>query len=193
MHSLVLNGIFMNGETTVIIAFAINGKWMAKCEAWQLDICLQTVYFKSQRLWVSPRHWHITVTSWWARWRLKSTASRLFTRAFIQTQIKENIKAPRHWPLCGEFTGDGEFPVQRPSNAENVFIWWRHNDHLISIVSSDIVVEILLFGNCKITCFDEYGYRCEVFFNIDFFIHNFKYVFVDHVSYWPTQSCGMYK
>ena len=21
-------------------------------------------------------------------------------------QIKENIKAPRQWPLCGEFTGD---------------------------------------------------------------------------------------
>ena len=20
--------------------------------------------------------------------------------------FKENIKAPRHWPLCGEFTGD---------------------------------------------------------------------------------------
>ena len=40
-----------------------------------------------------------------ARWRLKSPASRLFTQPFIQTQIKENIKAPRHWPLCGEFTG----------------------------------------------------------------------------------------
>ena len=25
---------------------------------------------------------------------------------FIQAQIKENIKAPRHWPLWGEFTGD---------------------------------------------------------------------------------------
>ena len=25
---------------------------------------------------------------------------------FIQTQIKESIKAPCHWPLCGEFTGD---------------------------------------------------------------------------------------
>ena len=25
---------------------------------------------------------------------------------FIQVQIKENIKAPRHWPLCGEFTID---------------------------------------------------------------------------------------
>ena len=29
---------------------------------------------------------------------------------FIQTQIKENIKAPRHWPLCGEFTGDRWIP-----------------------------------------------------------------------------------
>ena len=25
---------------------------------------------------------------------------------FIRAQIKENIKAPRHWPLCGDFTGD---------------------------------------------------------------------------------------
>ena len=29
---------------------------------------------------------------------------------FIQTQIKENIKAPRHWPLCEEFTGDRWIP-----------------------------------------------------------------------------------
>ena len=42
--------------------------------------------------------------------------------------MKENIKAPRHWPLCGEFTGTGEFPAQRASNAENVSIWWRHHD-----------------------------------------------------------------
>ena len=53
---------------------------------------------------------HITVTSQWARWRLKSPALRLFTQSFIQTQIKENIKAPRHWPLCGEFTGDRWIP-----------------------------------------------------------------------------------
>ena len=31
---------------------------------------------------------------------------RLFTQSIIQAQIKENIKAPRHWPLCEEFTGD---------------------------------------------------------------------------------------
>ena len=48
----------------------------------------------------------ITLTSQWARWRLKSPASALFIQLFIHVQIKENIKAPRHWPLCGEFTGD---------------------------------------------------------------------------------------
>ena len=43
----------------------------------------------------------ITVTEWWARVRLKSPVSRLFTPLFIQVQINESIKAPRHWPLCG--------------------------------------------------------------------------------------------
>ena len=38
------------------------------------------------------------------------TASPLFTQPFIRAQIKENIKAPRHWPLCGEFTGDRWIP-----------------------------------------------------------------------------------
>ena len=28
----------------------------------------------------------------------------VITEPFIQAQIKENIKAPRHWPLWGEFT-----------------------------------------------------------------------------------------
>ena len=33
-------------------------------------------------------------------------------KLFIQVQIKENIKAPRHWPMRGEFTGDKK-PVTR--------------------------------------------------------------------------------
>ena len=48
----------------------------------------------------------ITGTSWGARWRLKSPAWRLFAQPFVQAQIKINIKAPRHWPLWGESTGD---------------------------------------------------------------------------------------
>ena len=31
-------------------------------------------------------------------------------RLFNQAQIKENIKAPLHWPLCGEVTGDRRIP-----------------------------------------------------------------------------------
>ena len=52
----------------------------------------------------------------------------MFTQPFIQAQIKENIKAPRLWPLWGEFTGDRWIPRQRTSNAENVSIWWRHHE-----------------------------------------------------------------
>ena len=52
----------------------------------------------------------MTVTSKWAQRRLKSPPSRLFTQPFIRVQIKENIKAPRHRPLCGEFTGDRLIP-----------------------------------------------------------------------------------
>ena len=47
---------------------------------------------------------HITWTLWWARWRLKSPASRLFAQPFVHVQIKQNIKAPRHWPLWGQVT-----------------------------------------------------------------------------------------
>ena len=67
------------------------------------------------------------MTSWWARWRLKSPASRLFTQSFIQAQIKENIKAPCHWSLWGEFVGDRWIPRITAINAENVSIWWRFN------------------------------------------------------------------
>ena len=50
------------------------------------------------------------VTSQWELWRLRSPASRLFTQPFIQAQIKENIKAPRHWPLWGELAGHRRIP-----------------------------------------------------------------------------------
>ena len=52
----------------------------------------------------------------------------LFTQPFGQVQIKENIKAPRHWLLWGELTGDKWIPHQSTSNMENVSIWWRHHD-----------------------------------------------------------------
>ena len=47
------------------------------------------------------RHGLTTVTSYWAPWRLKSPVSPLFAQQLVQAQIKENIKAQRHWPLRG--------------------------------------------------------------------------------------------
>ena len=84
--------------------------------------------------------WHpgplITMTSLWAQWRLKSPASRLFTQLFIQSQIKENIKAPRHWPL-----GIHRWPVNSPHKGpvtrkmflfDDVIMCWGHRYHGIS-------------------------------------------------------------
>ena len=34
----------------------------------------------------------------------------VYSTVYIHAQIKENIKAPRHWPLWGEFTGDRWIP-----------------------------------------------------------------------------------
>ena len=34
------------------------------------------------------------------------TGPPLFAQLLVQAQIKENFEATRHWPLCGEFTGD---------------------------------------------------------------------------------------
>ena len=56
-----------------------------------------------------------------------TVASRLFTQPFNQAQIKENIKAPHHWPCAGKSPVTGEFPAQRASNAANISIWWPHH------------------------------------------------------------------
>ena len=52
------------------------------------------------------RHWNIPGTLLWRHNGRDGVSSRLITQPFIQAQIKENTKAPRRWPLWGEFTGD---------------------------------------------------------------------------------------
>ena len=52
------------------------------------------------------------------------------TQPFIKLQIKEKSKL-RVTGLCaGNSPMTGEFPAQMASNAENVFIWWRHHESL---------------------------------------------------------------
>ena len=76
-----------------------------------------------------------------SNWRLKLPALRLYTQSFIQAQIKENIKAPRHWPLWGEFTGDRWIPAQMASNAENVSICLRHHAMVVVLLSSFLLTK----------------------------------------------------
>ena len=40
------------------------------------------------------------------KWRHNAMACPLFAQPFAQGHIKENITAPRHWPLRGVSTGD---------------------------------------------------------------------------------------
>ena len=54
-------------------------------------------------------------------WLLKSQASRLFAQPFVQAQIKKNIRAPRHGPLCGEFTGDRWIPRTKGQQRRQCF------------------------------------------------------------------------
>ena len=47
----------------------------------------------------------------------------------FKAQIKENINAPRHWPLWGEFTGDRWIARTKVQwRGKYVSIWWRHQE-----------------------------------------------------------------
>ena len=75
------------------------------------------VQLRSRR-WACSLQWHHNGRS---RWRPKSPAPGLFTQPFIQAQIKEKIKAPRHWPLCGDVTGDRWIPRTNGQYREKCF------------------------------------------------------------------------
>ena len=60
--------------------------------------------------------------------RLDCLLSRL-----LRAQIKQSIKARRHWPPWGESTGDRCIPSQEASNGKNVSIWWRHHDAFMAL------------------------------------------------------------
>ena len=92
--------------------------------------------------------------SYWARWCLKASASRLFIQPFIQAQLKENIKAPRHWSLYGEFTGDRWIPPnhQRPVRRKR----FPFDDVIMSARETDVLSDPCPAGFTNLTT----GYRC---------------------------------
>ena len=74
---------------------------------------------------------HITATSQWARWRLKSPDSRLFTEPFIQAQIKKTHQSSaslafgrgiHQWPVNSPHKG----PVARKMFRFDDVLWGHH-------------------------------------------------------------------
>ena len=57
----------------------------------------------------------------------------------IQTQIKEIIKAPRHWPLCEDFTGDWWIPR---TNGQ-LYIYMQKMFPFDDIILKSAVVQII--------------------------------------------------
>ena len=71
----------------------------------------------------------------------------VYSSVYIQAQIKENIKAPRHWPLCGEVTGDRWIPRTKGQLRGNCFYL------MTSSWCWDMTAQGLgyLFGNFSVT------------------------------------------
>ena len=57
--------------------------------------------------WILPHYSDVIMD---AMASLITSLTSVYPTVFIHAQIKENIKAPRHWPLCWEFTGDRWIP-----------------------------------------------------------------------------------
>ena len=68
---------------------------------------------------------------------------------FVQAQIKEIIKALRHWPLWGEFNGDWWIPSQRVNKAANLMTssWC-----VLCITENAISTMVLGPDHCWISC-----------------------------------------
>ena len=89
-------------------------KWLGKCRLENgghlFSASVRILQIWSQFMITSLQWRHGTMAS-------QITSLTIVYSTVIQAEIKENIKAPRHWPLRGEFTG----------NAEGVSIGWRHH------------------------------------------------------------------
>ena len=86
------------------------------------------------------------------------TSLRIVYSTVYSGADKKNIKAPRHLPLCVEFTG--EFSAQRASNAENVSTWWRHRVWSLQRLR----VFIICFPWCDVSDIDTLDHNIRIIY-----------------------------
>ena len=77
---------------------------------------------------ICSKYWYV-VPSHYGDVIMSAMASHITSIEIVYSNVYSNIKAPSHWPLCGDSPGTGEFPAQKASDAENVSIWWRHHEY----------------------------------------------------------------
>ena len=113
------------------------------------------------------------------------TVFSLFAQPFVQTQIKENTKAPRHWLLWGNPPVAGGFPYQGASNTENDSIWWRY--HVPRKLPTLYLVHGIVFSLFQTTAFENiYSHDSMDPFNLHAVITNLK----TDTTYHMTMICN---
>ena len=86
------------------------------------------------------------MTPLWARWRLKSPASRWFAQPFVQAQVEENIKAPLHWSFLRLIR---RWPVNSPHKGPVTRKMFPFNDVIMKtwvIVTLGQIMVCCIFG-----------------------------------------------
>ena len=75
-----------------------------------------------------PLHWRLNALDGASNyWRHDYLPNRLFTRRSRRTsKLRATVLCEGNSPITGKF------PAQRASNAENVSMWWRHHEGLVS-------------------------------------------------------------
>ena len=73
----------------------------------------------------------------------------VYPSVYSRRRSKENIKAPRHWSLWGEFTGDRWIPRTKGQLRQNVSISWRHHASDKFYTFCLFVVRINLISNTQ--------------------------------------------
>ena len=101
LHNKLWDQITYHSQTSMTAPSAFGYWWIISSHTlWRMRLLVHGGII------VKPLHWrhngHDSVSN--------HQSCYCFLRLFIQTQIKDDIKAPRHWPLCGEFTGDRWIP-----------------------------------------------------------------------------------
>ena len=80
-------------------------KWFSLPANWLIYVTLRWRHNGRDSV-SNHQHYNCLLNRLFRRISIKTSKLRI-TQPFIQTHINKNIKAPHHWPLCGEFTGGG--------------------------------------------------------------------------------------